>query len=234
VIVVYQDTTSDACTLSGYPTVIGVTAANGTEVTAHDGPAGELGGLGGRASKDRVPRAVVLHERGAVALHERGAVALHERGAVASALMEYASIGTLQTVSPRCIGVGLHPMGIDELRAVVDGGKPRGVRVVRAPTSLVVCNALSANSYVSEVKGRSNPTLPDHASGVQWAFTPKRRAGSRHHDAARTTARTAMTRLGRVAPRWRASYRRKFQPFTLAPNAGREASRLALGGPGSH
>ncbi len=215
---VYQDTTSDACTLSGYPTVIGVTAANGTEVTAHDEPAGELGGLGGRASKDRVPRAV----------------ALHERGAVASALMEYASIGTLQTVSPRCIGVGLHPMGIDELRAVVDGGKPRGVRVVRAPTSLVVCNALSANSYVSEVKGRSNPTLPDHASGVQWAFTPKRRAGSRHHDAARTTARTAMTRLGRVAPRWRASYRRKFQPFTLAPNAGREASRLALGGPGSH
>ena len=203
---VYQDTTSDACTLSGYPTVIGVTAANGTEVTAHDEPAGELGGLGGRASKDRVPRAV----------------ALHERGAVASALMEYASIGTLQTVSPRCIGVGLHPMGIDELRAVVDGGKPRGVRVVRAPTSLVVCNALSANSYVSEVKGRSNPTLPDHASGVQWAFTPKRRAGSRHHDAARTTARTAMTRLGRVAPRWRASYRRKFQPFTLAPNAGEE------------
>jgi hypothetical protein len=145
VIVIYEDTSSDACTLSGYPRVIGVTATHGTEVIAHDEPAGELGGLGGRASKDRAPRAVVLHER----------------GAVASSLVEFASIGTLQTVSLRCIGVGLHPMGIDELRVVVDGGKPR---VVHVPATLVVCNALSANPYVPGEKGRWNPTVPHHAS----------------------------------------------------------------------
>jgi hypothetical protein len=105
-----------------------VTATNGTEVIAHDEPAGELGGLGGRASKDREPRAVVLHER----------------GAMASSLVEFASIGTLQTVSPRCIGVGHHPMGIDELRVALDGAKPR---VVHVPAILVVCNALSANPW---------------------------------------------------------------------------------------
>jgi hypothetical protein len=89
-------------------------------------------------------------------------VVLHKRGAVASSLVvEFASIGTLQTVSPRCIGVGHHPMGIDELRVVVDGGKPR---VVHVPAILVVCNALSANSYVPGVKGRWNPTVPHHAS----------------------------------------------------------------------
>lgn len=144
---VYKDTTSQACTLSGYPTVIGVTATNGTEVTAHDEPAGDLGGLGGRASKDRAPRAVVLHER----------------GAVASSVVEYASIGTLQTVSPRCIGVGHHPIGIDELRVAVDGGKPR---VVHVPAILVVCNALSANSYVPGVKGRWNPTVISSACAL--------------------------------------------------------------------
>jgi hypothetical protein len=144
-VLVYQDTASQVCTLSGYPTVIGVTGTTGTEVTARHEPGGYLGGLEGRESSDRVPPAVVLHGR----------------GAKASSLVEYEGIGTLQTVSPRCIGVGHHPMAVHELRVIVDRGGPR---VVQVKTTLVVCNALSANPYVPGVKGRWNPTVPNHAS----------------------------------------------------------------------
>jgi len=129
----YRNVSSSACTLSGYPVVVGVVSATGKSEMAKRARSGALGGWEQRHPGAPKPLPIVV---------------LRARTGVASSVVEFVAGATAQSSCPN----DSRPLWFHALWVNVPGGtRPFVLKV-----SMVVCSHFDANPIVPGATGSAN------------------------------------------------------------------------------